>query len=266
MVKRVVPLTEGQIHLLDAGEGRPLLLIHGFPLDQSLWAGQQSELSSHCRVLTPDLRGFGQSRSSAAATSLAQAADDLAQLLDRLQINEPVILGGLSMGGYIAWSFWQQHRTRLAGLVLCDTRAAADPPDVAAGRERLAAQALQEGVAGAVQEMLPRLLSATTREAAADRVDSLRQVMESTLPATYAAAQRAMAQRPDMSAQLPEIDVPTLVICGQDDQITPPAEMRTMAAAIPGARYHEVPQAGHLAPWEQPQSVNAAVREFLTRI
>ncbi len=266
MVKRVVPLETGQIHLLDAGQGVPLLLVHGFPLDQSMWTAQLEGLASHCRVLTPDLRGFGQSRSSAAASSLQQAAADLAQMLDRLQIGEPVILGGLSMGGYIAWQFWQHHRARLAGLILCDTRAAADAPEVAAGRERLAERVLQEGVAGAVHEMLPRLVAPATLQSAPDRVDALRQVMEATLPATYAAAQRAMARRPEMSARLPAIDVPTLVICGHDDQLTPPAEMRAMAAAIPGADYHEVPQAGHLAPWEQPQSVNVALLEFLKRI
>jgi pimeloyl-ACP methyl ester carboxylesterase len=252
----------------DEGTGRPLVLVHGFPLDQTMWAGQQP-LSREVRLLTPDLCGFGQSAAPSQSTiTMRQFADDLGAMLDQLSIADPIVLGGLSMGGYVAWQFWQQHRSRLSlsGLILCDTRAAADPAEVAAGRRQLAERVVREGVAGTVEEMLPRLLAPATLQSAPPFVDQIRRVMVGTSVDAYAAAQRGMAERPDMSALLPEIDLPTLVICGQYDALTPPAEMRAMARALPRALYREIPAAGHLAPCEQPRLVNSAIQEFLRNL
>ena len=266
MVNRIVELEDGQIRLQDQGQGVPLLLLHGFPLDQSMWAAQQQGLADRCRVLTPDLRGFGQSSRLPPSFTMRQFADDLAQLLERLQIDSPVILGGLSMGGYIAWQFWQYHRARLAGLILCDTRAASDTPEAAAGRDQLAERVLRQGVGPAVEEMLPRLFAPATLESADALVAEVRRVMLTTSPASFATAQRGMARRPDVSWRLADIDVPTLVICGESDAITPPAEMQSIAAAIPAATYQQVPAAGHLAPLEQPQPVNAAILRLVGQL
>jgi pimeloyl-ACP methyl ester carboxylesterase len=240
-------------------------LVHGFPLDHAMWMGQQQALAGSCRVLTPDLRGFGQSSPLPPTFTMSQFADDLARLLDRLQIDSPVILGGLSMGGYVALQFWQHHRARIAGLILCDTRAAADTSEAAAGRRQLAERVLQQGVSRAVEDMLPRLLDPATAETQAALVADIRRMMQQTPAASFATAQRGMASRPDFSARLADIDVPTLVICGQADAITPPVEMQSIAAAIPGALFEQIPGAGHLAPLEQPQAVNAAIQRFLQR-
>jgi len=222
MVNRVVRGTSGSLQVGDKGTGMPLLLVHGFPLDQTMWEGQQF-LSQDVRLLTPDLRGFGRSDGPSHATiTMRQFADDLHAILEQLSIHEPIVLGGLSMGGYIVWQFWQQYRARLAGLILFDTRAASDSPDVAAGRYQLAERVAQEGVAGAVEEMLPRLFAPVTLQTAPPFVDQTRRVMMGTSADAYAAAQRGMAERPDMSPYLAEIDLPTLVVCGQYDAITPP--------------------------------------------
>ncbi len=263
MVGRTVRGTSGSLYVRDEGTGLPLLLVHGFPLDQTMWDGQQP-LSREVRLVTPDLCGFGKSAGSARPTvTMRQFAEDLHAILDQLSITEPIVLGGLSMGGYIVWQFWQQYRTRLAGLILFDTRAGSDAPEVAAGRYQLAERVAQEGVVNAVDEMLPRLFAPATLQSGPPFVDQTRRVMAGTSADTYAAAQRGMAERPDMSPYLPEIDLPTLVICGQYDVITPPSEMRGMAQAMPRATYEEIPDAGHLAPREQPQAVNTAIRAFL---
>jgi pimeloyl-ACP methyl ester carboxylesterase len=250
----------------DEGTGMPLLLVHGFPLDQTMWEAQQP-LAREVRLVTPDLCGFGRSTGPGQATlTMRQFADDLHAILDQLSITEPIVLGGLSMGGYIVWQFWQQYRARLAGLILLDTRAGSDAPEVAAGRYQLAERVAQEGVADAVDEMLPRLFAPATLQSAPSFVDQMRRVMAETSADAYAAAQRGMAERPDMSPYLADIDLPTLVLCGQCDVITPPGEMRGMARAIPRASYQEIPDAGHLAPREQPQAVNTTIQAFLTRI
>jgi 3-oxoadipate enol-lactonase len=251
---------------VDRGVGTPLLLVHGFPLDHTMWAEQIEGLSACCRVIAPDLPGFGRSPVRTSPMTMARFADDLAALLEGLGVVEPVVCCGLSMGGYIAFQFWRKHAARLRGLILCDTRAAADGPEAAAGRRSLAERVLREGAGLLAEGMLPRLLAETTTRQHPQIVDALRRVIVSANPGGVAAAALGMAERPDMTAALPEIGCPTLAIVGQQDAISPPAEMRSIAAAIRGARYVEIPAAGHMAPLENPAAVNAAIGEFLSRI
>jgi pimeloyl-ACP methyl ester carboxylesterase len=157
------------------------------------------------------------------------------------------------MGGYIALAFWRRHGQRLGKLVLCDTRAAADTPEAAKNRHTLAARVLSEGSHVAADAMLPKLFAAETPKTNPEIVAKTRQVIVDTLPTSIAAALRGMAQRPDMRAELPNINVPTLVICGAEDAITPPDEMQSMAAAMPQASYVEIAGAGHMAPLERPE-------------
>jgi pimeloyl-ACP methyl ester carboxylesterase len=194
---------------------------------------------------------------------LRQFADDLAALLDALEVTTPVALCGLSMGGYIAFEFWQRHRARLKALILCDTRAAADAPEVAQNRRKTADRAEAEGVGFLPEAMLARLFAPGTLARQPRLVEATRQTIEAAPPHGVAAASRGMAQRPDWTAKLPEINVPTLVVCGVHDVISPLAEMRGLAACIPGAQFVEVPDAGHMSPLENPAAVNAAIREFL---
>ena len=246
------------------GQGPPLLFVHGFPLDHTMWNKQIEEFSKDYRVIAPDLRGFGASALGAGPASMARLADDLAAMLGELQVTRPVVFCGLSMGGYVGWQFWDRHSDRLDKLILCDTRAAADSAETAHGRRETAARTLREGTAGElIDTTLPKLFAKSTNTTEPVLIDSTRRVMESTKVQTIAATLEAMAERPDFEPRLAEITVSTLLICGEHDMITPVEEMRQVAAAIPDAQFEEILGAGHMAPMEQPAAVNRAIHEFL---
>lgn len=253
------------LNVLDRGRGVPLLLVHGFPLDHTMWQGQIDDLAAACRVIAPDLRGFGQSSVTAGTVRMEQFADDLADLLDGLGIQEPVVCCGLSMGGYVAWEFARRHRARVAKLILCDTRAVADSPEAAAGRLKTAEKVLAEGAKVVADSMLGKLFAPSTPQNQPAVVEATRQVMLRTSPQGIAAALRGMAERTDFSDKLSEFDWPALVICGEHDAIATADEMRGIAEKLPQAHFVMVKDAGHMAPLEQPAVVNAAIREFLAR-
>lgn len=259
----LIYIGDTELNVRQEGQGPPLLLVHGFPLDHAMWDEQVVEFSRDFHVIAPDLRGFGGSGLGNQPVSMAQLADDLATMLAELQVTQPVAFCGLSMGGYVAWQFWDRYRERLDKLILCDTRAAADSVEIAKGRRETAARMLSEGTGGLIDDMLPKLFADTTHKTAPQLVRAVRRVMETTNPQTVAAALLAMAERPDMEPRLAEIRVPTLVLCGQHDLITPAEEMRRIATAIPHARFEEISAAGHMAPMEQPEAVNRAIRGFL---
>jgi pimeloyl-ACP methyl ester carboxylesterase len=262
-VLSTIRLRDADLRVFEQGHGHPLLLVHGFPLDHTQWNRQFGSLSANCRVIAPDLRGFGQSNGVGEILTMSQIADDLAELLTAMSVHEPVVFCGLSMGGYVAWPFFERHRSRLDRLILCDTRAAADSEQVARGRHYLAERVLNEGPQQASAELLQKLFARKNLERLADDAAAVLAVMNATSPQTIAAALRGMAERPDMSHLLPKIDLPTLVICGVEDQITPADEMQAMAEQIPGATFRLIDQAGHLAPLENPDVVNPAIREFI---
>ncbi|MGD9644380.1 MAG: alpha/beta fold hydrolase [Pirellulales bacterium] len=253
----------------EQGSGPPILFVHGFPLDHSMWREQlaaDGPLAAGHRLIAPDLRGFGSSAVTPGTVGMEQMADDLSALLDALQVTEPVVFVGLSMGGYVAWRFWQRHASRVRALVLCDTRAVADTPEAARGRRQLAARVLAEGAAPVAEAMLPKLFAPQAATRQPDRVQATEQVIRGTSPEGIAAALRGMAERPDATPLLATIRVPTLVIVGEHDGISPPAEMRTVADAIAGAEFVEVPDAGHMAPLENPTVVNAAIAAFCAQL
>jgi 3-oxoadipate enol-lactonase len=269
-----------ELSCVDRGQGMPLLLVHGFPLNHTMWTSQIDVLSRQYRVIAPNLRGFAEKGISPSFTNgpdgvsrkldlspfpqtMEQFADDLAAVLDALGIHEPIVFCGLSMGGYIAFQFHKKYAERLRGLILCDTRAAADTPEGAAARRIMADRVLAEGPGPLVEMMLPRVVAAATLRDRPQLVDELRRMMMSASPHGIAAAALGMAERPDMTALLGEIRCPTLVIVGEEDAASPPAEMRGIAEAIPGAKFVEIPAAGHLSPMENPAAVNAAILDFL---
>lgn len=254
-----------ELNVYDEGAGHPLLFVHGFPLDHSMWRGQLAEFSRTHRVIAPDLRGFGQSGVTAGTVAMSQFADDLAAILEKLEVRTPVTLCGLSMGGYIAWPFIEQYPHLLHALVLCDTRAAADSPEGAAGRLKTANDVLAKGAESLAAAMLPRLFSAATIQQSPDMVEETRRTIVQTDREGIAAALRGMAARPDRRDLLARIRCPVLVVVGREDQITPVDEMREMAAAIGGATFVEIPDAGHMAPLENPTTVNAALVNFLAK-
>lgn len=260
---RVVEAGDVRLNVAQAGEGPPVLFVHGFPLDHQMWQGQLSGLAGSHRLIAPDLRGFGKSSATPGAVSMAQYADDLAALLDALDIREPVTFCGLSMGGYIAWQFAQKHRNRLARLVLCDTRAVADSEEAAGGRRKNAEKVLNEGPAFLAEAMLPKLFAPGSHAYLASAVEQTKQIILQTSREGISAALLGMAERPDVSDRLASLDLPALVVCGEQDAIAPPAEMRQIALAMPNATYVEIPAAGHMAPLEQPAAFNAALLHFL---
>ena len=264
----------GDVHLAveERGQGVPLLLVHGFPLAHEMWAAQIEAFSSEFRVIAPDLRGFGRSRDALDGTpnrtpdaplTMDGLADDLVLLLEALEVDEPVVFCGLSMGGYIAWQFWRKYPERLRALILCDTRSAADAPDARSDRLRMAEGIAEWGTRSIAAAMTAKIFSPVTQQHQPELVAQVRETIAATDPRTIAAAQRGMAERPDMTAVLGEINVPTLVVVGRDDALSPPAEMRAIAEAIPGAEFVEVSEAGHLAPMENAPAVNEAIRRFL---
>lgn len=248
----------------EAGQGPALLLVHGFPLDHSMWNEQIASLSNQYRVIAPDLRGFGKSDGAGEVTTMADFADDVAKLVDHLGIEEPIHFCGLSMGGYVAWQFFLRHRAKLASLMVCDSRAAADSPEAAEGRRKTAAKVLAEGSAVVADAMLPKLFGEWVRSAMPEVVEATDRVMRRTSPVAVAAALVGMAARIDFTPHLAKVDLPTLIVCGEHDVISPLAEMKTIADAIPGAKFCAVEGAGHMSPLEKPQIVSGAIREFLT--
>lgn len=258
-----ISLGDMHLNVVEQGSGPPLLLVHGFPLNHSMWLAQIADLSSHYRVIAPDLRGFGLSEVTRGTVTMQQYADDLAKLLEAMQVTEPVIFCGLSMGGYIGWQFVARHRNKLAKLIIADSRAVADNEKAAAGRKETADKVEKEGAKVVAEAMLPKLFPARDVEAGKPFVKATEAVMLAAPPAGVAAALRGMAERPDFTSELPKIDVPTLIICGAEDAIAPPAEMEGIAKAIPGAKYVSIAGAGHMTPLEKPAEVNAAIRAFL---
>lgn len=261
---KTVNLGEVSLQVHDEGSGPPVLFVHGFPLNHSMWRHQLQHLAPDFRVIAPDLRGFGGSDVSNGTVSMDRFADDLDVLLSCLGIEEPVVLCGLSMGGYIAWQFARRHPGRLRALILCDTRAGADPPDAVENRKRVAAMVLEHGAEQIASAMPSNLLSPVTLEHQPEILDELRQTIGSTASQGIAAASLGMAERPDSTGLLPTLDLPALLIVGEDDRISTVAEMREMAEAMPQGKLVEIPAAGHMAPLENPAPVNAALRDFLS--
>jgi 3-oxoadipate enol-lactonase len=263
-------LSTAEIAYVDRGAGLPVLLVHGFPLDHSMWREQIGVLAKQCRVIAPDLRGFGRSTlgdcDHQRGISMEQYADDLAELLDVLAIRDPIVLVGFSMGGYIAWQFVRKYASRVKALAQCDTKAAADTDEARAGRLKMAENVAEWGSARVAEMMGPRLFAARSFETKRDVVAKVRGVVERTSPDAIAAAQRGMAARPDVTSLLPSIKVPALIVVGAEDVISPPNEMRAIADAIPGARFVEIPAAAHMTTMENPEAVNEALHVFLEGI
>lgn len=259
---RRVSVGDVELSVHERGAGAPVLFVHGFPLDHSMWQGQWDGLPDG-RLIAPDLRGFGASDVTPGTVSMELFADDLARLLDALGVQEPVTFCGLSMGGYIAWAFLRRHPQRVARLVLCDTRAMADAPEAAEGRRQMAARIESEGAQAVAAAMQPRLFADATLIEHPEIVEATRRVMLAQRPAGMAAAMRGMAARPDSRGELANIRVPTLVIVGEHDVISTADEMKSIARVIPNARLEVIAEAGHMAPLEQSAPVNAALQSFL---
>lgn len=261
-MSQTLQIGDTSFHVRTAGEGSPLVLVHGFPLDHHMWDAVFEPLAEQHQVIAIDLRGFGQSDGYREIVPMEMFADDIAAILDAMDITEQINFAGLSMGGYIAWQMWQRHRDRLSRLILLDTRAIADD-EVQARARRMAAEAvLSAGMEDVPVNMLPKLLAENTIRDQPEVVSKMTEMILRQNPRGVAAAQRGMAQRANVESWLSDITIPTLVISGEHDVISPPEEMKGFAAQIPGAQFVEIPGAGHMVPLEAPEAMCEAVLPF----
>lgn len=254
------------LHWAERGSGAPVLFLHGFPFDRTLWDGQVAALPAGWRALAPDLRGFGASRDPGREPlTMAQHAADMVALLDQLRIERAVVCG-LSMGGYIALAMLRIAPERLRALVLCDTRAEPDGAEARETRVATAERVRREGTAAIVATLLPKLLAESTFARAPGVVERLRGMMEAASAESIARASLGMAERADARPLLADIRVPVLVLGGESDAVTPPDVLRSLAAAIPGARLELLPDAGHVSNLENPAAFDAALHAFLASL
>ena len=267
MTDQLLEVNGLQLACSESGEGTPLVLLHGFPFDRRMWQGQVDSLSRSCRVVSIDLRGFGDSQQgptdATEGVCMKTYAGDVIGVLDALGIDEPVVVAGFSMGGYITWQLALRHAERIRGLVLVDTRSKDDTQEVRVGRLTMAESITQLGAKPDIEPILPKLLAPATIQSRPGVVASVREMMLRCSPGAIAAAQRGMSRRKDVTERLAEIGVPALAICGSEDVVSPPGEMRRMAEALPRGEYCEIAGAGHLTPIEEPDAVSEAMGEFL---
>ena len=260
--------TIGRLRYLDAApriEARPrgvLVLLHAFPLNARMWEAQLALADDGWRVIAPQLRGFDGGTGDPPAASIDDYAGDVIDLLDGLHVTQAVV-GGLSMGGYVAFGLLRLAKRYVQGLILADTRAEADTPEGIAGRTRMLQLIQDKGPSSVAGEMIPKLLGDTTRRTRPAVVDAVRALILSNPPAAMAGATRALMTRPDSTPLLASIHVPTLIVVGEEDTITPPAAAESMHRAIAGSELVRIPEAGHLSSLEQPARFTAALAAFL---
>jgi len=246
----------------DSGAGPPVVLLHGYPFNRSMWREQVAALSATHRVITPDLRGHGDSDSPAGPATMNTMARDVGLLMDGLGITRAVI-GGLSMGGYVALAFYRLFALRVRSLILADTRAQADTEEAKQIRAQQSEKLMAEGMAGIVDSMLPKLLAPETVSKRPEVVKRIRDMMLRTKPKGAAAVLMGMAMRDDQTEHLSRIIPPTLILVGHDDAITPLQDSERMHHEIGGSRLVVIENAGHVSNIEQPERFNEALTDFL---
>lgn len=252
--------SDAQLFYEVTGSGPDVVLLHPFPLNHSFWKSVAEQLSTRYRVITPDLRGHGDSEVGEGPATMGKMAGDLMNLCREERIAK-AFFAGVSIGGYLIFEFWRRHREQIAALVLANTRAAAETAESRANRLALADKVLNDGTAGFIDDMLPKLLSPATMTNRPDIVDAARRMMQKMSPQDIAGVQRGMAHRPDSMATLKTIDVPTLIVAGADDSI-PQNEAELMRQHISGSRLAVIPRAGHYAALEQPEEFARLLRGF----
>jgi pimeloyl-ACP methyl ester carboxylesterase len=256
-----------RLELDPGGHGRAvgtLVLIHGFPLSAHIWEPQFVLSESGWRLIVPHLRGFDEGVDGHSRTSMDDHAGDIIDLLDSLHVEQAVI-GGLSMGGYVTFALLRNAPSYFKGLLLADTRPQADTPDGKASRERMVQMVREKGPSAVAEDMLPKLLGETTRREHPGLVEEVRGIILSNGTDTIADALTAMMRRPDSTPTLRTIKIPTLILVGEEDTLTPPQLSIDMHAAIAGSELVRIPGAGHMSNMEQPEVFNGAVARFLQR-
>jgi pimeloyl-ACP methyl ester carboxylesterase len=265
-----IETTRGRFDVIDEGKGTTtLVLVHGFPVDADAWRADAKALSSRMRVIAPSMRGFGGSQQKGVETlSIEGMADDVAAIVAALDVPGPIVIGGLSMGGYVAMAFARKYAEVLRGVILADTRAEPDSDEARANRDKAIATVEGGDLAGFVNGLVESALSPATRAERPAVVDQVRGLMMKAKPASVTSALKALRDRPDATPELGAISVPVLVVVGEDDTVTPLAAAKAMIAAMPETRTQLVviPKAGHISNLEQPDAFRKAVTGFVATL
>ncbi|HSA56956.1 MAG TPA: alpha/beta fold hydrolase [Gemmatimonadaceae bacterium] len=248
----------------DVGTGTPVVFLHGFPHHRGLWTAQVNALVDRARCIAPDLRGFGET-SAAPPWTMDRYADDVERVMEGARIDKAVLVG-LSMGGYIAFAFWRRHRRRVRALVLADTRPGPDSDEGKQKRRDLIALARERGSEAVADAMITGMVGKSTREKNPDIVESVHGMLASAPEPGVIGALEALMERPDSTSTLATIDVPTLIVVGDEDALTPVAEARAMHAGIRGSRLEVIAGAGHVSNVERPAAFNHVLTEFLASL
>ncbi len=261
--ERFVTIGGRSTRYLESGSGRPLIFVHAFPLPAEMWRPQLDRVPDGWRFLAPDLRGFGGTVDRVLpAVTMEDHADDVLGLMNALEIQDAVIVG-LSMGGYIAFALFRLAAPRLTGLILADTRPQPDSPEGLRNRRALLELLQSKGVRAVADDLVPKLVGETSRRERPHVVAAVQTLIEAAAPEAIEAAVQALMARPDSTADLDRIRCPTLVIVGEEDAITPPADAELMHRRIQGSTLRVLRNAGHLSNLEVPEAFSAAVSEFL---
>jgi pimeloyl-ACP methyl ester carboxylesterase len=244
------------------GDGPPVVLLHPFPANHEFWLPAVQTMTSRYRVILPDLRGHGDSEVGEGVATMEKHANDISRVMDDAGVGRAPLIG-VSIGGYALFEFWRRCRGRVAAVGLCNTKAPADGAEARAARLQAATDALERGTEGFFQIMIHRLLGETTRSTRPDLVESALGMMRKMSPEDVAQVQRGMAERPDSVRTLKTINVPTLIVTGEEDILTGVNEAQLIHQHIFGSQLRVIPKAGHFSPWEQPEAASLLLRQFL---
>ena len=257
-----IKCSDAEIVYWTLGAGPSIVLLHPFPANHEFWLPVAEALATRYRLVLPDLRGHGESGIGEGPATMEKHAADIACVMDDANIGRAPLIG-VSIGGYALFEFWRKYRGRVAALGLCNTKAPADGPEARAGRLQAANDVLDRGSESFFESMIPKLLGKTTREMRPDLVDGALRMMRQMSPEDIAQVQRGMAVRPDSVETLKTINVPTLLVTGDEDLMTGVNEAELMRGHIGNSQLKVIPKAGHYSPWEQPQDAVNILRQFL---
>jgi len=247
------------------GSGPPVVLLHPFPANHNLWKPAAQALTTRYRVILPDLRGHGESGIGDGPATMEKHAADIARVLDHEEVRRAAFVG-VSIGGYALFEFWRKYRARVDALVLCNTKAQADTPEARAVRLQAATFVLERGTELFFGSMIPKLMGKTTRDTRPDLVEGALRMMRTMSPEDVAMVQRGMAERQDSVETLKTINVPSMLVTGDEDILTGVGEAELMRQNISGSEIKLIAKAGHYSPWEQPEEVGKLLRQFLDRL
>ena len=262
---RHIKSDDAEIVYLVLGDGPPLILLHPFPVNHEFWLPVAEALSTRYRIVLPDLRGHGDSGIGDGPATMDKHAADIARVMDDAAIGRAPLVG-VSIGGYALFEVWRRHRGRVAALGLCNTKAPADGVEARNARLQAANDVIERGTELFFQSMVPRVFSKSTQAARPDLVEGALRMMRQMSSEDVAQVQRGMATRPDSVDTLKTINVPTMLVTGEDDILTGVNEAELMRRHIPNSQMRVIPKAGHYAPWERPDDASRILRQFLDEI